>query len=172
MMNKTLGLYIHVPFCLSKCAYCDFYSLPDLSKKAAYTEALCSALRDAENVVRERRVNTVFFGGGTPSLLENGEIKAVMDALFAFDLTEDCEISMEVNPATANEEKFAFLHSCGVNRISLGMQAASQRELCLLSRRHTPEELEECVRALTRAGFSNFSLDWMYVLPHQTMEDW
>ncbi len=170
-MNKPLSLYLHIPFCLSKCAYCDFYSLSDTALMQAYVSSLCRALRAAARSLDLCTVDTVFFGGGTPSLLGAGEMEAIFSALSAFALSSDCEISMEVNPATATAETLAAYRSIGVNRLSIGMQSANDAELCLLSRRHNAAETRACVEAARRAGFENFSLDLMYGLPDQREED-
>ncbi len=170
-MNNTLALYVHVPFCLSKCGYCDFYSLPCLDRKRAYVSALVRAL-DAVSETEKRTVESVFFGGGTPSLLTSGEMEEIFRALSRFFLAPDCEITVEVNPATADFDTLCAYRALGVNRISVGMQASREETLRLLGRRHTAKETECCVRDLRRAGFDNFSLDLMYGLPHQTSVEW
>lgn len=169
-MNDAVGLYVHIPFCLQKCGYCDFYSLADTAQKSAYIQALCRQIRAAAcaSVV----VDTVYFGGGTPSLLTEAQLCACMEAIRAFPLSPDAEISMEVNPATADEAAFGAFRACGVNRVSVGMQSASDRELSLLGRVHAYADVQQCVRDLTLAGFENFSLDLMYGIPGQREQDW
>lgn len=170
-MNKAISLYLHVPFCLSKCAYCDFYSLAKEELKSRWVSALCRALRDAAKM-ETRTVDTVFFGGGTPSLLTARELAEIFESLGDFSLSDDCEISMEVNPATVTEESLRAYRALGVNRISIGMQSAHDAELQLLGRRHNFADTVASVGAVSRAGFDNFSLDLMYGLPHQTEEAW
>ena len=170
-MNNTVALYVHVPFCLSKCAYCDFYSLPCTEQKSAYVKALCRALTSAAET-EKREVESVFFGGGTPSLLTGCEMGEIVKALSHFSLSPSCEITVEVNPKTADFDTLSAYRALGVNRISIGMQASRDETLRLLGRRHTMEETVSCVTDVRRAGFDDFSLDLMYGLPHQTMEEW
>lgn len=171
-MSNTLGLYLHVPFCLSKCAYCDFYSLPALDCRTAYVDALCAALHSGADQVQGQTVDTVFFGGGTPSLLSGEELGRIFSALESFSIAADCEISIEVNPATVQADTLSAYRALGINRISVGMQAASDGELVLLGRRHNAAQTRECVEAVRSAGFDNFSLDLMYGLPDQSDEAW
>ena len=170
-MNKAISLYLHVPFCLSKCAYCDFYSLAKEELKSRYVSALCRALRDVAKTEKQT-VDTVFFGGGTPSLLTARELAEIFDALGSFSFSDDCEISMEVNPATVTEESLLAYRALGVNRISIGMQSAHDAELKLLGRRHCFSDTVASVDAVKKAGFDNFSLDLMYGLPYQTTQMW
>lgn len=171
-MNNTLGLYLHVPFCLSKCAYCDFYSLSGAREKGRYVDALCRAISDAAKSCGRYTVDSVYFGGGTPSLLTGEELSELMRALEGFSLSSDCEITLEVNPRTANEQTLRTYRALGVNRLSVGMQAAENGRLSALGRRHTAEDTASVVRDLTRAGFDNFSLDLMYGLPEQSDAEW
>ena len=169
-MNNTLGLYLHIPFCLRKCGYCDFYSVTDRTRADAFVDSLCAQIRGAAQIAKEP-VDTVFFGGGTPSLLSVKQLERVFCALTAFSIAPDAEISMEVNPATANEAAFRAYRALGVNRLSIGMQSASDRELKWLSRVHSAADTVKTVRELTRAGFDNFNLDLIYGLKEQTARD-
>lgn len=170
-MNNTTALYVHVPFCLLKCGYCDFYSLPCLERKEAYVNALCRALLSASET-ETRVVDSVFFGGGTPSLLTEREMAEIFQALSRFSLSDACEITVEVNPKTADFKTLAAYRALGVNRISVGMQASSDERLRRLGRLHTMQDTVFCVEEIRRAGFDNFSLDLMYGLPNQTQEEW
>lgn len=167
-MNE-LGIYIHIPFCVKKCAYCDFYSIEDVDKTAAYTNALVEQIRSFRQAARGRTVDTVYFGGGTPSVLSGAELTRIMDAVKStFHLSEDAEVTMEANPGTLDAAKLAMYHAAGVNRLSIGLQSADNEELQLLSRIHTREQFEESFLLARMEGFENISVDVMYALPNQT----
>lgn len=171
MTDPTLGLYLHVPFCRRKCAYCDFCSYVGReADTAAYVAALCREI--AARARRDRIVDTVYLGGGTPSLLSPTEIERILAAVReAYTLSPDAEITCEVNPGTVDYDKFSLLKSLGVNRVSLGVQSLSDRALRALGRIHTAKEAEEAYRAARRAGFRNVSLDLMSGLPGETPEE-
>lgn len=171
-MSDTLGLYLHVPFCLKKCAYCDFYSVSDVALEDAYVAVLCEQLERFAPHARGKAVDSIFFGGGTPSLLTGAQMQRIFKAISRFDLTADCEISLELNPATADLETLLAYRSYGINRISIGMQSAREEELKLLGRLHTHKDTVRCVESVKRAGFENFSLDLMYGLPGQDLQSW
>ena len=173
--TKTLGLYIHIPFCKSKCAYCDFYSLPHaLSHMDDYTDALCRALCAAAPHAAEYTVDTVYFGGGTPSLLGAGRLIRVTEAIRShFALAPDGEHTFEANPESAGDTAMLrALREAGFNRISLGMQSADDGELAALGRIHTHALTCRAVDCAREAGFDNLSLDLMYGLPGQDMAQW
>ena len=171
MHNEPLGVYIHIPFCLQKCRYCDFCSVAGSSEglRAAYVQRLVCEIRTASD--KGRAVDTVFFGGGTPSLLSPSEITAVMDAVRdTFSVTTDAEITVEANPATLTD---AFLDACctsGVNRFSLGLQSINENEQKLLGRIHTTQDFYDSMHLLHRHGFENVNVDIMYGIPDQTRE--
>ena len=162
------GLYIHVPFCVSKCPYCDFYSLPlpDDTVLDAYADAVCRRLE----VLPAVKADTLYFGGGTPSLLGGKRIARLINAAAPF-LTTETEITMEANPAESLYDTVAAFAAVGGNRLSLGMQAANDAALCALGRRHTTALLDNAVRDAHRAGIDNLSLDIMLGTPHQTRDD-
>ncbi len=162
------GLYVHVPFCLSKCPYCDFYSvpLPEEAVLDAYTAAVIRRLSTLPSVTAD----TLYFGGGTPSLLGGERLARIITAAKAY-LTADAEITMEANPADALYDTLAAFTAVGGNRLSLGMQAANDKALCALGRRHTAASLDAAVNDARRAGIHNLSLDIMLGTPSQTMED-
>lgn len=168
-MKDSIGIYIHVPFCLSKCPYCDFYSVK--SEKpliAAYTSAVCRAIRHSG--VDGRRVDSVYFGGGTPSLLDADALLEIMEEIrTAFDFDEP-EITLEANPATVGGEKLRNLREIGFNRISFGVQSADDTELSALGRLHTAEGAARSILAAKDAGFENISADLMLGIPRQTRE--
>lgn len=168
MTDKSLGLYLHIPFCKRKCVYCDFCSYAGREgDMPRYVDALVRemARRPAEGYT----VRTVYLGGGTPSLLGEGELSRLLSAVRAhYRVAEDAEITCEVNPGTTDYDKFSLLKSLGVNRVSLGVQSLSDRALRALGRIHTAEGAVTAYRAARRAGFSNISLDLMTGLPGET----
>lgn len=169
-MNDRAGIYIHVPFCQKKCAYCDFYSVP-FSKKAAeeYTKKITSEIDRWGNALH-CSADTLYFGGGTPGLLHPDMIaKMISAAKNVFEL-EDPEITVEVNPAEELEDFFARIAEAGVNRVSIGLQSAVPHELKLLGRRHNESDASRTVCAARAAGIDNISLDLMLGIPNQTYE--
>ena len=169
MRTEKRGLYIHVPFCVRKCNYCDFCShAPDGEESVSrYVDAL---IREAEEYREERiAVDTVFFGGGTPSLLSPSDFSRLMRALSeSFDISADAEITLEANPKTLTEEKLAAYTECGVKRISLGLQSIHENELKILGRIHTYNEFLETYGLCRAHGIANINVDLMYGLPEQT----
>ena len=167
-----LSLYIHIPFCKSKCAYCDFASFPGREAMwEAYFAALCGEIRAADDDTH--RVETVFFGGGTPSLVPETYIAgALAAAREAFPFAPGAEVSLEANPGTLTMEKLRAYRAMGVNRLSIGVQSFDARLLKDIGRIHTPGEAVEAVRMAKAAGFANISIDLMYGLPGQTMDAW
>ncbi len=157
-MNK-IGLYIHVPYCRRKCAYCDFYSLGGEMPGAEYTGAVIRNIR-----AYGESYDTVYFGGGTPSLLSSGQ---VYDILCAADIAEGAEISAEINPESADIEKLSGFFSAGINRISFGVQSLCDRELNALGRLHDAKTAEAAIKNAHKAGFENISADLMLGIPCQ-----
>ena len=172
---RPLGLYIHIPFCRSKCAYCDFYSLAQSGEHMdAYVSALGASMRAAAPSAAGYTADTVYFGGGTPSLLGAPRLAALLQtAAECFSLAPDAEITFEANPESARDEAaLRTLRGAGFNRVSLGMQSADDGELRAIGRVHTARGTEEAVDAARRAGFDNLSLDLIYGLPGQTRARW
>lgn len=168
-----IGIYVHIPFCISKCAYCDFYSLPKATDKLKelYTEALIRHIRYAKAHYGRQAVDTVFIGGGTPTVLASEQLIRITDALNnSFNLTQNCEFTVEANPATFDTEKLDALKNAGVNRISLGIQSANDNELNLLGRIHSFTEAKSAFELTRNRGFDNISVDLMYGIPSQTKE--
>jgi len=174
--KKPLGLYIHVPFCKSKCIYCDFYSLPGISaeKMDTYTDAVIAHLMETAPRVAGHQVDTVYFGGGTPSLLGSKRLCRILKAIQKhFHVSRDAEITFEANPDSAGDWKaLRSLRRAGFNRISLGMQSACDEQLRRIGRIHTFDQVGAAVEAARKAGIENVSLDLIYGLPRQTMEEW
>lgn len=173
---RPLGLYLHIPFCRQKCSYCDFYSLPrqDPAVLDAYTAALCAHLSETAPLAQMHTVDTVYFGGGTPSLLGVERIKTILKTVQKhYHLAKSCEITLEANPESVGDSRsLRRLRRAGVNRISLGVQSADDRFLQALGRVHSFAQVQEAVAAIRKAKLKNLSLDLMYGLPEQTPEDW
>lgn len=168
-----LGIYVHIPFCREKCLYCDFCSFPHRNKQERddYIAALCRQAAAWGARAVGQTVDTVYFGGGTPSLLDRAEWERLFRALRdAFAILPEAEITVEVNPATVSGDDLAFLHDLGVNRLSIGVQSANENELRALGRIHTFDQAVGTVRAARQAGFARISLDVMLGIPHQTRE--
>ena len=164
--------YIHIPFCVQKCKYCDFNSYKiEKDKKEKFLNDLKKEMSLYTN--KDRKINTIFFGGGTPSILSNTEMKMIMDEINKnFCIDKDAEISMECNPGTLNKEKLEFMKSLGINRLSIGLQAVQEDLLGYIGRIHNYEQFEKNYIEARKAGFKNINIDLMYNLPHQTFEDW
>ncbi len=188
-MKNELELYIHIPFCVRKCAYCDFLSAPaDEKTREQYVDALVREIEayhdegrkadvvdeaDMCCVIKESVVTTIFFGGGTPSILEGQSIARIMDAIRdAFDVREDAEVTIEANPGTVTKEKLEKYKSVGINRISFGLQSTDKDALRTLGRIHTYEEFLESYHLARECGFKNINIDLIFAIPKQTVEDW
>ena len=171
MKKNKLGIYVHVPFCMRKCAYCDFYSLSDREHISLYADAVAKHLSDKSKQLDAYTVDTVFFGGGTPSLLPPKEFEKIASGIYKnFDIDSDHEFSVEVNPATVTEEHLDAFIKSGVNRVSIGMQSAVDHELHELSRIHTLDEFLSTYDLIRKHGFNNVNIDLMYGIPDQTLE--
>ena len=173
--EKPLGLYVHIPFCVQKCKYCDFLSAPaDDATKKRYVDALCKEIEGYKQLTKEYRLATIYFGGGTPSVLDVSFIEQILDAVkksFFADMAA-AEVTLEVNPGTASLEKLKRYKELGINRLSIGVQSSKEDELKLLGRIHSFEEAKQTVLWAREAGFANLSLDLMSALPGQSLEDY
>ena len=172
--KKELELYVHIPFCVRKCAYCDFLSAPaDTQERSLYIDALTEEIRARKNDFNAYRVSTIFLGGGTPSILEGDDSARIFRALQEnFDISDDAEITMEVNPGTVTEEKAASWRKSGVNRLSIGLQSADDRELKMLGRIHTYREFLDTWKIVREAGFENVNVDLISAIPGQNLRSW
>ena len=173
--RPTLGIYVHIPFCRSKCDYCDFYSLAGQeSRMDEYQKALLSHIRETAPLADGFQVDTVYFGGGTPTLLGADRLCGLLAAIReGYVLSPSAEITLEANPDSATDWKaLRALRRAGFNRISLGMQSACDEELRDIGRIHTAAQTRQAVENCRKAGFENLSLDLIYGLPRQTMERW
>ncbi len=173
-MDQTLGLYLHIPFCRSKCDYCDFYSLggqDDLMDP--YQKALLAHIGECAPQARPCRVDSIFIGGGTPSWYGADRVKELLDALYKhFKIARDAEITMEANPDSVDLKALKKLRRAGVNRLSMGMQSACDSELQCIHRPHSYQQVADAVAAARKAKIQNLNLDLIYGLPGQTEESW
>lgn len=173
--SKPLGLYIHIPFCKAKCAYCDFYSLAQSEDKMdAYVAALTAHLEEVAPRAQSHTVDSVYFGGGTPSYLGHKRIIKLLKTIKKqYHVADDAEITMEANPDSANDvHALKALRRAGINRISLGVQSSDDTMLKEIGRIHNWEQVNTAVAAIRKAKITNLSLDLIYGLPNQTMESW
>jgi putative oxygen-independent coproporphyrinogen III oxidase len=172
MNNKELpGLYIHIPFCKTKCPYCDFYSIID----HAAMDGFITALKKEAVLYKKafQQFDSLYFGGGTPSLIDEKELAGIFTTLRAqFTFSPDTEITVEMNPDDVTTEKLECYRKLGVNRISLGVQSLNDKELALLKRRHTAEEAKKALALIHEQGFDNVGIDLMNGLPGQTEKHW
>ncbi len=172
--KRPLELYIHIPFCARKCSYCDFLSFRALaSVHSAYTAQLVKEIRAAGASCRDYQVITVFVGGGTPSVMEPYLVRDIMQAVYeSFAVEPEAEITIEVNPGTLLQNKLHIYKACGINRLSIGLQSADNRELHNLGRIHSFEEFLKSFQAARMAGFRNINVDLMSGIPGQTLSSW
>ena len=165
------GLYIHIPFCKSRCIYCGFYSTTQIDMRQEYVDAVC---REMEmRCHKDTKIHTIYFGGGTPSQLTSLQLKKLLDASYIYNkVSEDAEITIEVNPDDVSITFAEQLPQLGVNRVSMGIQTFNDERLHFLKRRHTATQAVEAVRRLRQAGIQNISIDLMYGFPGETLEEW
>lgn len=170
-IRKPLSVYIHIPFCVRKCLYCDFLSAPaDIETQNRYVRALLQEIKAEKDRYTDYLVETVFIGGGTPSLLQAESIETILSTLREYYVcSEDCEISMEVNPGTVTEEKAKIWKRAGINRLSIGLQSAVDAELQALGRIHNSRDFFETYEILVKTGFDNINIDLMSAIPGQTL---
>ncbi len=172
--RETLGIYIHIPFCRSKCDYCDFYSLAGREDRMdAYQKALLAHIGETAPLAQGIPVDTIYFGGGTPSFYGDKRLRELLGAIQKqFQVEKNAEITLEANPDSVDLKALRRLRKAGFNRISLGMQSACPEELADIHRPHTARQVDEAVAAAKKARFRNLSLDLIYGLPGQTMDSW
>ena len=172
--KKALELYFHIPFCVRKCLYCDFLSGPyGDADREAYMKALFVETRDRAAECSDYRITSIFIGGGTPSVVDESAIAKLMDIVRACYCTDsDMEVTIEVNPGTVTPEKLRTYRTAGINRLSIGLQSANNRELQTLGRIHTYEDFLETYALAVKEGFTNINVDIMSALPGQTMESY
>ncbi|NOS85887.1 MAG: radical SAM family heme chaperone HemW [Ignavibacteria bacterium] len=167
------GIYLHIPFCDTKCIYCDFYSITNHSKKAEFLNSIKKEIQFYTKQLADRKFDSIFFGGGTPSLLSYDEFTAIFDELYkSYNISDDTEITIEANPGTLDLEKLEVFKKLPINRISFGVQSFIDSELQFLTRIHSAKQAKESILAAKAAGFENINLDMIFALPGQTMDSW
>lgn len=173
-MRKDLGLYLHVPFCMKKCKYCDFLSWAGSEEEQeTYVQGLLKEIESYREFAKGYKVSTVFLGGGTPSILSGEQIERILGAVSdVFMMDKHAEITLETNPGTVTEEKLRSYKKAGINRLSIGLQSVKNENLKLLGRIHTYEEFLQSYELARQEGFKNISVDLISSLPGQTLEFW
>ena len=174
--KKSLGIYVHIPFCRSKCEYCDFYSIPGARSKelmTRYLDAVIAHIRESAPCAVGYEVDTVYFGGGTPSFFgATGLSRIFAEIDRRFDVSRDAEVTLEANPDSVTLPMLTQLRRAGFNRISIGVQSDIDEQLKALGRPHNYKQAQQAVSMARRAGFNNVSVDLMFGLPNQTREQW
>ena len=172
--NDQLSLYIHIPFCQTKCPYCDFNTYSGIEHLIPnYVNALNEEINNWSKILQNTTIKTIFFGGGTPSYLQTQYISSTLETIRSrFNVKSNAEVTMECNPNDITEEKLKQLPELGINRLSIGVQSLNDSLLEVLGRRHSGLEAINSYNTARRAGFSNISLDLMYGLPRQTIHHW
>ena len=173
-MKNKLELYIHIPFCVRKCKYCDFLSAPaDSTTIDLYIRQLVDEIKTQSQFYEEYTVSSIFLGGGTPSILKSALVTNILSAIFAtFKVEANAEVTIECNPGTVSSERLLNYKAAGINRLSFGLQSTNDSELKVLGRIHTYEDFLESFEAGRKAGFKNINVDLMSALPGQTVESW
>ena len=167
------GIYLHIPFCRKRCHYCDFFKSTDLSQKARLLEGLRKELESRAAELASEEINTIYLGGGTPSVLLIDELKDILQTVRQnYKVAPDAEITMEANPDDLSQAILSALREIGFNRLSMGVQSFSETDLKLMNRRHGVMQAVQSVKWAKTAGFANISIDLIYGLPNQTLEEW
>ncbi len=167
------GIYIHIPFCRKRCHYCDFYKTTDFGQKFRLVKGLITELESRASEMASEEINTVYLGGGTPSVLQVGELDELLKTIDKnYSLRSDAEITIEANPDDINETKLTALRKIGYNRISIGIQSFAEADLKLMNRRHDSGQAVLAVETAKKSGFKNISIDLIYGLPNQNLQEW
>jgi len=173
-VSRKSGLYIHIPFCISKCGYCDFYSIIDTSLANTFTNALLDEIRLTAYSLKTKEIfDTIYIGGGTPSLLKPDQISSILETLSDnLTIDDNCEITCEINPGTLDAGELKELLALGINRISIGVQSFNHDELIKLERIHSVDESVNAISDCREVGFENINLDLIFAIPDQTLSKW
>lgn len=167
------GIYLHIPFCDTKCIYCDFYSITNHSRKAEFLSAIKKEIINYSERLSDRNFDTIFFGGGTPSLLSYDDFNGIFDTLNKYyQISDEAEISIECNPGTLDKQKLIEFKILPINRLSFGVQSFNDEELKYLTRIHSSNEAIDAVKQAQDSGFSNINIDLIFALPNQSMDSW
>lgn len=171
--QKVAGIYIHIPFCRHKCNYCNFYSLASTRHLGQVTQAINNELLQRKEYLKGQQVETIYFGGGTPSILEASDIERIINSIYTtFKADSDAEITLEANPDDLTPEKLLALKKAGINRLSIGIQSFRKEDLQFLSRTHSSAQVTQCIADAQEAGFHNLSIDLIYGIPTLTEKGW
>lgn len=167
------GIYLHIPFCTQKCHYCNFFSLASKKNTDAFVSAICQEIILQKNYLQNEVVSTIYFGGGTPSLLKSDDLNKILESLFSnYQIAEDAEITLEANPDDLNFEKLKELSTSAINRLSIGIQSFDNEDLQFLNRSHSSLQASEAIANALLLGLSNISIDLIYGIPTLTNEKW
>ncbi|MBO7559240.1 MAG: radical SAM family heme chaperone HemW [Bacteroidaceae bacterium] len=167
------GIYLHIPFCKSRCIYCGFFSTTSLQKRHDYVDAVVEELRQRRSFLANQPIDTIYFGGGTPSQLPSDELERMLDAIYhLYNVREGAEVTLEGNPDDLTPSFLQRIRQMGVNRLSMGVQSFDDARLRFLHRRHTAAQAIQAVRDVQAAGFTNLSIDLMFGFPGQTLDQW
>ncbi len=167
------GIYIHIPFCKQRCIYCDFYSTVSIEKAEPYIDALCKEILIRRSYLQGDEIQTIYLGGGTPSLLTATQLKKLFDTIYnIYTVASEAEITFEANPNDLTPSYIEALRHLPINRISIGVQTFHDKALALLSRRHTARQAIDAIQRCQKAGYNNISIDLIYGLPQETTEQW
>jgi len=167
------GIYLHIPFCDTKCIYCDFYSITNHTRKDEFLNSIKREIISRSESLKNKSFDSVFFGGGTPSLLSHSEFTGIFDTLYKYyNISSDAEISIECNPGTLNRAKLDEFKKLPINRLSFGVQSFIDEELTYLTRIHSAEEAVASVKAAQDTGFNNINIDLIFALPNQSLANW
>lgn len=167
------GIYIHVPFCKTRCIYCDFYTRTNMEQKTPYVSAICKELLLRKEYIDNEPISTIYFGGGTPSQLSEVDLNSIIETIHqTFVVEKDAEITLEANPDDIDKRYLDMLRNAGFNRLSMGVQSFDDVQLKFLNRRHSAKKAIEAVNLSKQSGFTNISIDLMYGLPDLTLDNW
>ena len=172
-LQSMAGIYIHIPFCKSRCRYCDFFSTTQLEKREAYIQAVIQEWQAYQHIWSKQEIRTIYLGGGTPSLIPIESLRLLLHSILSsIDTSHVQEITLEANPGDITAEKIRAWRAIGINRQSMGVQSFNDRLLQLVGRRHSAEQAIQAVKTAQTEGICNISIDLMYALPGQTMAEW
>ena len=167
------SLYIHIPFCKSRCIYCDFYSTTSLPLRQRYVEALCKEMETRKEYLNGECINSIYFGGGTPSQLDTKQLALIIHHIYnVYEIAPNAEITIEMNPDDVTDEYIQELRILPFNRISLGIQTFNNKRLRFINRRHSAEQAIDAIHLLQKNGYDNISMDLMFGFPEQSIEEW
>ena len=167
------GIYIHIPYCKQKCIYCDFHFRVSQKDKKEMLKSMHKEIKSRRNYLVNEKIETIYFGGGTPSILKNYELKKLLELIYStYDINDNIEITVECNPDDLTSKKLLSFKKMGVNRLSIGVQSFNDKELKFMNRSHNALEAVKGIKIAQKIGFNNITIDLIYGIPHQTINDW